>query len=254
MCHSLYHKLYPRILVDRARGICDVNRMTSCTMTICDQPTILASLAQRGWVQHIAANTGGDAMLGEIRALGDILGRRAVGRARAFEEVVRPQRSREAHPRSLSAQYGLDALPLHVELSHRPKPCRYLLLGCMDPGSPSAITKLLDWRTLAFSSDDLQLLESAPVLVRTGRRSFYSTILSSDRAFLRYDPACLEGVDQHGRSALKLLECRLALASPESYEWRQGDILIIDNWRVLHGRGPSEPGSGRSLARILIDA
>jgi hypothetical protein len=218
------------------------------------QPAILASLAQKGWIRHTAASAGAEAVLAEIRALGDLLGTRAVGRARALEEVVRPKTSGEAHPRSLSAQYGLNSLPLHVELSHRPLPCRYLLLGCIDPGSPSAVTRLLEWRTLGFSREELHLLESAPVLVRTGRRSFYSTVLPSDRTFLRYDPGCLEGVDERGRSALKLVERRLALGSPDTHEWRRGDILIIDNWRVLHGRGPSESGSGRSLARILIDA
>lgn len=223
-------------------------------MTMRGRPTVLTVLAQRGWVQHRAADSGSDAMLNEIRWLGDSLGMRALGRARALEEVVQPQRSPEAHPRSLSARYGLDALPLHVELSHRPRPCRYLLLGCLAPGAPRATTMLLDWRSLAFSSDDFQLLESAPVLVRTGRRSFYSTILSSDRTFLRYDPACVEGVEQRGRSALQLLARRLSLASSENHEWRQDDILIIDNWRVLHGRGPSQLNSGRSLARILIDA
>lgn len=218
------------------------------------QPIILASLAERGWVRRTAASAGAEAMLDKMRALGDLLGTRAVGRARALEEVVRPQTSGEAHPRSLSAQYGLDSLPFHVELSHRPLPCRYLLLGCIDPGSPSAVTRLLEWRTLGFSREELHLLESAPVLVRSGRRSFYSTILPSDRTFLRYDPGCLEGVDERGLSALEVLQRRVALGSPDTLEWRRGDILIIDNWRVLHGRGPSEPGSGRSLARILIDA
>ena len=113
---------------------------------------------------------------------------------------------------------------------------------------------LLDWRTLGFSPDELHLLEGAPVLVRTGRRSFYSTILSPDRAFLRYDPGCLEAVDSRGQAALALVEHRLAGGSPQTYHWRRGDILIIDNWRVLHGRGPSDRGSGRRLARILIDA
>lgn len=217
-------------------------------------PAILAPLAQRGWLRHTAARAGAEAVLDEIRALGDLLGTRAVGRARAVEEVVRPQSFGEAHPRSLSSKYGLDTLPFHVELSHRLRPCRYLLLGCIEPGSPSAVTRLLDWQTLAFSTDELHILKSAPILVRSGRRSFYSTVLPSDQAFLRYDPCCLEAIDERGRSALNLLEQRLALGSPEDHQWRRGDILIIDNWRVLHGRGPSKLGSGRSLARILIDA
>ncbi|MER9606470.1 TauD/TfdA family dioxygenase [Mesorhizobium sp. M0243] len=113
---------------------------------------------------------------------------------------------------------------------------------------------LLDWRTLGFSPDELHLLEGAPILVRTGRRSFYSTILSPDRAFLRYDPGCLEAVDERGQAALRLVEHRLTGGSPEVHRWRQGDILVIDNWRVLHGRGPTDQGSGRRLARVLIDA
>jgi Taurine catabolism dioxygenase TauD, TfdA family len=216
------------------------------------KPAILAALARRGWVCHASARA--EAVLDEIRVLGDLLGARAVGRAGLVEEIIKPQPSHEAHPRSLSVQYGLDSLPFHVELSHRPRPCRYLLLGCIDPGWPSAETRLLDWRTLGFSPDEYQLLESAPVLVRTGRRSFYSTFLPSDHTFLRYDPGCLEALDERGRTALKLLERRLSLGSPESHQWCRGDILIIDNWRILHGRGPSELGSDRSLARILIDA
>jgi alpha-ketoglutarate-dependent taurine dioxygenase len=79
-------------------------------------------------------------------------------------------------------------------------------------------------------------------------------MLPSDRAFLRYDPGCLEAIDERGQAALRLIERRLAGSSPEVHYWRRGDILIIDNWRVLHGRGTSEQGSGRHLARILTDA
>jgi hypothetical protein len=217
-------------------------------------PTLLTSLAQHGWARHVAEYGDADTVISEVCRLGALLGQRAVGRAGALEEVVRPQTFEEAHPRSLSAHYGLHALPFHVELSHRPRPCRYLLLGCIDPGSCGAVTKLLDWRALRFSSEEFHLLEEAPILVRTGRRSFYSTFLPPDRAFLRFDPGCLEAVDERGRSAFRLLEQRLALGSPEFHEWGRADILIIDNWRTLHGRGPSDFGSGRRLARILIDA
>ncbi|WP_366817314.1 TauD/TfdA family dioxygenase [Phenylobacterium sp.] len=107
---------------------------------------------------------------------------------------------------------------------------------------------------LGFSSEEQNLLEEAPVLVRSGRRSFYSTILARGGAFLRYDPGCLKAVDDRGQRALRLVEDRIAGAPSGAHHWRQGDILIIDNWRVLHGRSPSDRGSGRRLARILIDA
>ncbi|MFN3461157.1 MAG: TauD/TfdA family dioxygenase [Oceanibaculum sp.] len=118
----------------------------------------------------------------------------------------------------------------------------------------STATTLLNWRTVDFSSDEFDELESAPILVRSGRRSFYSNILSPKRTFLRYDPGCLEAVDDRGQAALSLVEHRLSSIRPEVHQWRRGDILIIDNWSVLHGRAPSGQESGRQLARILIDA
>src|SRR5690242_19048157 len=99
---------------------------------------LLTSLVQHGWVRHGAVGDDTESVIGELGRVGEILGTRVKGRAGALEEVIQPQALHKAHPRSLSAQFGLKALPFHVELSHRPRPCRYLLLGCLDPGSPGA--------------------------------------------------------------------------------------------------------------------
>lgn len=225
-------------------------RMGTISSKIVDLSAVLAILAERGWATLSAS--GG--IIGELGRLGDILGVRTAGRGGALEEVIQPRRESEAHSQSLSARFGLNALPFHAELSHRLRPCRYLLLGCMVVGVPSAVTILLDWRTIGFSPEEFELLQGAPILVRSGRNSFYTTMLPVDRSFLRYDPGCLEAVDARGRAALQLAEDRLNGSVPHRHEWRPGDILIIDNWRVLHGRDAIGHGSGRRLARILIDA
>lgn len=225
--------------------------MTTIAKVSVDIPaTLLSDIVRRGWAHHSVSGAG---ILDAIKRLGDALGSRVGGRAGALEEIIEPQSANQAHPRSLSVHYGFAALPFHVELSHRPRPCRYLLLGCIDPGSPGAITKLIDWRSLEFTPDELHLLETTPILVRSGRGSFYSTILPPNRAFVRFDPGCLEAVDKRGRSVLDLVELRLSQAPPISHRWQRGDLLVIDNWRVLHGRGPTKEGSGRRLARILIN-
>jgi len=228
--------------------------MVTRDIAVSDPQELLGPLAERGWSRHSSEGMDHGAIVRELGRIGDRLGARVPGRAGSLEEVVQPRTADDAHPRSLSARFGLGSLPFHTELSHRTKPCRYLLLGCIDPGSPAAATMLLDWRTLGFSREELALLEETPVLVRTGRRSFYSTILAPGGAFMRYDPGCLESLDERGRRAMRLVEDRIADAPSEAHHWRQGDILIIDNWRVLHGRSPSDRGSGRRLARILIDA
>jgi len=216
----------------------------------------LNTRAERVWSCRNVAGACANSILRELGRLGNQLGTRVAGRAGLMDELIQPRDIANAHPRSLSARYGLGTLPFHTELSHRPKPCRYVLLGCIDPGSPAAATMLLDWRNLGFSQQELEFLESTPILVRSGRRSFYSTILAPGGAFLRYDPGCIEALNDSGREALRLVNDRIASATfeAEAHLWHQGDILIIDNWRTLHGRSPSVQGSSRRLARILIDA
>jgi hypothetical protein len=165
-----------------------------------------------------------------------------------------PRARTEAHPRSQSAAHGLGPLPLHAELSHRPVPCRYVVLGCLDPGQPASATTTLEWRTLGFSSDEMAQLKGAPLLVRNGRRSFYATALPSDGRFLRYDAECVEAVDARGRAVLEIIRARLSLVAPASHHLRRGDILVIDNWRTLHGREAVPEKSGRRLTRRLVDA
>jgi hypothetical protein len=168
--------------------------------------------------------------------------------------VIQPLTPENAYARSLSAQFGLSALPFHVELSHRPKPCRYVLLGCLEPGEAVTATRLINWRGLGFAPDELAMLEGAPILVRSGRRSFYSTLLSRDDNFLRYDPGCIEAIDKRGEAAVQVVAQHLERATPYEHSWARGEMLLIDNWATLHGRGPAVAGADRKLARILIDA
>ncbi|WP_449105415.1 TauD/TfdA family dioxygenase [Pseudomonas mohnii] len=211
------------------------------------------SLADRGWALLPNDTLDEASILATLRSAGKSLGTPTFGRGKALEELIQPLPAAVAHPRSLSAHYGLTDLPLHTELSHRQRPCRYLLLACLNKGAGITATRLLDWRTLPISPEQSDLLRNAPILVRSGRRSFYTTLLSTSPEFLRYDPVCLEGVDARGESALQLIKGLLTRANLVVHEWRQGNVLVIDNWRVLHGRSPSMPDSGRRLARMLID-
>lgn len=78
------------------------------------------------------------------------LGTAVHGRGGVELETLAPSPRELAHPRSLSAVHGLGMFPLHVELSHRTRPCRYVVLACLNPGIPSVATALLHRDQLAF--------------------------------------------------------------------------------------------------------
>lgn len=211
-----------------------------------------AGLRDTGWM--VASVDGDESLVADaLGNLCDELGTVIYGRGGADIESISPTPREFAHQRSLSAVHGLGALPLHVELSHRIRPCRYVALACLNTGTASVPTALLDRHTIAFSADERTMLRNAVLLVRSGRRSFYSSILPPDDLWLRFDAGCMEAFDARGRAAMEMIEDRLARSSPTLHHWRAGEILVIDNWRVLHGRASAEKAAGRRLSRMLID-
>lgn len=167
---------------------------------------------------------------------------------RLVEEVV-PTAFDEALPRSLSALYGTGALPLHMDTAHRLRPVRVIILGCVSVGMPRSATRLLDSTSLRWSASEWQLLSSAVFLVRTGRHSFYSSILNDDFDFIRFDPGCMEPTDNRSELALQLFSDRVSSARYQTVDWLEGRFLVLDNWRMLHGRTAAPCKSGRVLVR-----
>lgn len=181
------------------------------------------------------------------------LGRIAPGRNRELIERIVPQTQHEAIAGSLSSQYGLNALPLHTDTAHWPIPCRYLVVGCLTPGPVSTPTILLDSRSTRLSSRTRAICHHAVFLIRNGRRSFYGHILGQERSFVRLDPGCMISLSTDGQSALDAFSYRCNEESLAKHEWTEGDMLIIDNWRVLHGRGNRESTNrARTLLRAMV--
>lgn len=188
-----------------------------------------------------------DLLLGFARRIGTPM----PGRSGKLIEPIVPRNEETAESRSLSAKHGLGELPFHMDSGHRLRPARLLLIGCVSPGHSHARTRIVDTRELVFTASERELLASAPLLVRTGRRSFYSTILDRKRPFLRYDPGCMEPVDPRGEEAMVVMRDTLARARVCLHDWFPGEVLMIDNWRMLHGRTAAS-ADGRLLLRIGV--
>ena len=168
-------------------------------------------------------------------------------------DALLPTESSEAKPRSLSQIHAAGEFPLHIDAAHWLTPCRYVLLACVSPGSGSRPTRLMDTRRLSLNENQLLLLHSTPLRVTNGRNSFFSTILSKARPFVRFDPGCMTASTPAGPTALAVLSRLNWPDYIETVHWKAGTVVVIDNWRVLHGRGHADcPDSDRKLLRISI--
>jgi L-asparagine oxygenase len=175
-------------------------------------------------------------------------------RDRILIKDIRPQPKVAANINTLSSRYGMGAFPVHTEAAYLPSPPRFLLLYCMKPGSGGRKTVLMDARQLftELSGDH----PPGTWVVKAGRSPFLCKAIwwkSSSEFGIRYDRECLFPAGPAARSEEKWIHEFIAKSAPVEIQWTEGQLLIIDNCRVLHGRGGSKSDDrDRWLKRILI--
>ena len=211
----------------------------------------IEKLHSRGWCE-IASIDSKD-LTGQLLEIGRCLGRPVALRNSIgiVQELIPSQTARFTN--SLSATYKDGEFPMHTDTAHWLTPCRYVVMGCSKEGERRRDTLLLDMAAIPMLEEDRLLLMSEPFRIINGRRSFYGTVLAPDRPFIRYDPGCMFPTRDRGKAAMSLF-ATLRLSGPkESIRWREGKILVIDNWRVLHGRSSAQGyGSERIISRVLV--
>ena len=99
---------------------------------------------------------------------------------------------------------------------------------------------------------NMHLFEDALFHVRSGRHSFFAHALTSGHRFLRVDPGCLRPINRAAERALTFLDDVLSRAHPTEIVWGAGDVVVLDNWSILHARGPAHQIDARTLTRTLI--
>jgi alpha-ketoglutarate-dependent taurine dioxygenase len=214
---------------------------------------LAAYVLRDGWFKSRASATDNDLRcVAEriARQLGELIPSRNEQRV----EPLAPTEESNAHSRSLSAKHGRGSFPMHTDGAHWLLPPRFVVLVCVSPGTRPVPTTLLRFRDLALNTDERVRLEATPFLVRNGRRSFYSTICSASRPFIRFDEGCMVPQDTAGQEILRVVGHRSREAAFVPIDWRTGDFLVLDNWNVLHGRGlgDTEASPDRKLLRVSV--
>lgn len=212
-------------------------------------------LTANGWMLVDLDESSERSLRGTLESLASNLGVPIAAR-RGFPLVAKlqPKEAKHARQNSLSGRFSLGEFPCHVDTAHWAVPCRYVLLACLDPGVGNCDTVLLDTKTVPLTHQQRELLYCTPLRIFNGRHSFFSTILHRQRPFVRYDLGCMHPVSLNGQLALRVLDSNAWPALTIPIHWRRGRVLVIDNWRVLHGRGSAAcEDCQRTLMRVYVD-
>ncbi|HEX2211798.1 MAG TPA: hypothetical protein VHG93_29190 [Longimicrobium sp.] len=167
-------------------------------------------------------------------------------------DALIPVSQESALPRSLSVRFGTGELPFHTDGAHLRVPPRLLVLYCaMD--EERRPTRLLHWDAVERGLSDPQQLRREVFRYRSGRDSFLDTIAASHREYVRLDPGCMVPATRRADTLLGEIRERMTVLESEDEMWEAGAALVIDNWRVLHGRGQAERAGARVLFRLQLD-
>jgi hypothetical protein len=211
---------------------------------------IFESLDEQGW--YYSDPWSSVDMVADLAQLASQLGTLAPSRRNGpIIDILQPTTSDSANPKSLSSKFGLCEFPFHTDTAYWNVPSRYIALRCMDPGVSNVTTRLVPSSGLNLSDQVLRNLQAGVFHVLNGRNSFYTSVMS-DCFNLRFDPGCMSPTSSIAHEGWDALSDSLATAIPISIDWEQGRLLVIDNWRVLHGRAALPEDSGRVLIRATI--
>lgn len=162
--------------------------------------------------------------------------------------VLRPTAKADAHPRSLSARYGLDVLPLHTDGANHLSPPTVVLLEATVPCRGSTLIHPVCLKFL--SPRQRESIRSGVFLVGSGRSAFYSHALDT-AGRVRFDPGCMHPVDPAARYVSDWLI--QSAEGAQRHDWGQSGVtVVIDNTRSLHGRSNVADHPDREIRRLML--
>lgn len=211
-------------------------------------------------IEHPGSPSVSASLLGELSSVGYAL-RRSCG-ARGLVDVL-DALGRVIHVEDVVVQPGSAALvkserglSLHTD-HHRAKWIAWLCLAQANEGGDSV---LADART-AFRSlpprqrDALTRVHLAEHSIFKGDMDSHPVVVDADgepRIYYSYWLAAGEMQPQE-RAAFEAFTAAVAATPRTTLRLQPGDVLVIDNHRMLHGRSPIEGDAARHLRRYWLE-
>lgn len=152
-----------------------------------------------------------------------------------------------------SGLFGYGDFPFHTDMAHWHVPPRYIVMRCEIPNEDVS-TRIVSANTVL---PDHRSSIARRALFKPRRRldnkSYFVRL--SEHQFWRWDSVFIQPANELARQLKTDIEVRLSTVPSEEIRFtRPGQVLILDNWSVLHGRSAVANNSHRSVERIYLES
>ncbi|WP_230675047.1 TauD/TfdA family dioxygenase [Ralstonia solanacearum] len=220
-------------------GICNPHRiwMKALFKGQCMKTSeIAAELSANGYVllrQHFPSMSTTSAMekIGEVDTIDGLT---------AIQHLI-PKALADAKPNTYSGNFGSGEFPLHTDLAHWARPPRYVALRCVS-GRPDVATRIFDGDTMIreFGIDELRMVvvqPRRPIGNGTQLLRLLERVDDIDRLRIRWDCIYIRPATPRSETTFERIVNFVSNVKPiEIVLLHPGDTLLVDNWRMLHGR------------------
>lgn len=139
---------------------------------------------------------------------------------------------------TFSSIYGFDSFPLHTDTAFRKVPTRFLIMKSLHHSSTATVFfNFIDFYN-NLSEKYKTYFNNAIFSIKSTDGSYYNSLfLDKDKKFIRFDPLLMIPQNIAANHCLKILcEQQNEKKNLLKISWDGANILIIDNWKILHGR------------------
>lgn len=212
--------------------------------------SLLDELKIKGWTEIKNVNSEKE-FLNETRKIGQLL-------PHPNGEIIfnlRPSNGANSIKGTFSNRFGLNPFPLHTDTAFWETPARYIALSSINKSETS--TQLLDMSNffMNLSKNEHRIAERAIYITKTNQRQSYTSFLfkrNIDLGF-RFDVSCMLPINNAAYSLNEILNSYIVSAKLIEYSWNGATAIVIDNWRVMHGRSKVRLNEIRELKRIYVN-
>ena len=213
---------------------------------------VLDAVKKNGWIEITEINTIKDAMNLAMQC-----GKIVPHPCGKLIKKLSPKNKKNGIKNTLSWIHGYSEFPLHTDTAYWTVPVRFVLLTTYN--SNSVETTILKTRKLIEKLDfqTINNMKKSIFLTKSPYGSFYSSFefkQDSESGF-RFDASCMKPYNKYSEKFFEdFISATKDDTEYETINWTPGKVLIVDNWKVMHGRKSIKKLSNRNrtLYRIYI--